>query len=108
MAGRGTGRVLRGLIYAVLALAPVAFLAAAPETEDSDDVFVPVAIGFVARTGLALQVVIASRGPAFTAALVSVVGSEDDYGEWLHPLEAPLACRLGQAAVLLLVLLTVT
>ena len=75
--------------------------------------------------------VIASSGPAFTAAfgiyrlirihraggilvlglvdahVVTVVGSEDDYGEWLHPLEAPLAGRLGQAAVLLLILLTV-
>ena len=132
MADRRTERVLWGLIYAVLALAPVAFLAAAPETEDSDDVFVPVAIGFVALTVLALQVVIASRGPAFTAAfgidrlirihraggilvlalvaahVVTVVGSEDDYGEWLHPLDAPLAGRLGQAAVLLLILLTVT
>jgi predicted ferric reductase len=132
VAGRRTERVLWGLIYAVLALAPVAFLAAAPETEDSDDVVVPVAIGFVALTMLALQVVIASRAPAFTATfgidrlirihraggvlvlglvathVVTVVGSEDDYGEWLHPLDAPLAGKLGQAAVLLLVLLTVT
>ena len=132
MAGRGTERFLWGLIYAVLALAPVAFLAAAPETEDSDDIFLAVAIGFVALTMLALQVVIASRAPAFTAVfgidrlirihraggiavlglvvahVVTVVGSEDDYGEWLHPLNAPLAGRLGQAAVLLLLLLTVT
>ena len=132
MGGRGTERFLWGLIYAVLALAPVAFLAAAPETEDSDDIFLAVAIGFVALTMLALQVVIASRAPAFTAVfgidrlirihraggiavvglvvahVVTVVGSEDDYGEWLHPLNAPLAGRLGQAAVLLLVLLTVT
>ena len=132
MPGRGTERLLWGLIYGVLALAPVAFLAAAPETEDSDDVFVPVAIGFVALTVLALQIVIASRGPAFTAAfgidrlirihraggflvlglvaahVVTVVSSEDDYGEWLHPVDAPLAGRLGQAAVLLLLLLTVT
>jgi predicted ferric reductase len=130
--GRGTERLLWGLIYAVLALAPVAFLAAAPETDDSDDVFMPVAIGFVALTILALQVVIATRAPVFTAAfgidrlirihraggflvlglvaahVITVVSSEDDYGRWLHPADAPLAGRLGQAAVLLLLLLTVT
>ena len=132
MRERAAERALWWAIYAVLALAPVAFLAAAPETEDSDDVFLPVAIGFVAITVLALQVVIASRAPAFTATfgidrllrihralglgvvglvaahVVSVVGAEDDYGSWLNPTEAPVAGRLGLAAVLLLVLLTVT
>lgn len=131
-ADRSGERLVWALIYLVLALAPVAFLAAAPETEDSDDLFLAVAVGFVAITMLALQVVIASRGPAFTAAfgierllrvhraagilvvalvathVVAVVSAEDDYGRWLNPAEAPLAGRLGQAAVLLLVLLTVT
>lgn len=132
MAGRAGERALWGVIYAVSVLAPVAFLLAAPETEDSDDLFAPVAIGFTALTVLALQVVLASRGRSFTTAfgidriirihriagilvlalvvahVATVVLSEDDYGFWLNPVEAPLAGKLGQAAVLLLVLLAVT
>ena len=42
-ADRSGERVLWGLIYGVLALAPVAFLAAAPESEDSDDALLGVA-----------------------------------------------------------------
>ena len=53
---RATERVLWFTIYLVLVLAPLAFLAAAPELEDGDDVFTAVAIGFVAITVLALQV----------------------------------------------------
>ncbi len=132
MAGRGAERLLLSLIYAVLALAPVAFLLAAPGTEDSDDLMVPIALGFVAITVLALQVVIASRGPAFTASfgidrlirihrvlgtlvlgvvaahVITVVAAEDDYGFWLNPAEAPTAGKLGQAAALLLVVLGFT
>ena len=132
VADRGAERGLWGAIYVVLALAPVAFLSAAPPTEDSDDVLVPVAIGFVAITMLALQVVISSRAPAFTAPfgidrlirihraagylvlgliaahVVTVIGAEDDRANWLHPFEAPLAGRLGLGAVVLLVLLTLT
>ena len=117
-------------IYVVLVLAPIAFLAAAPPSEDSDDVFLAIAIGFVAITMLALQFVVSSRAPAFTipfgidrlirfhraagvivvalvgAHVVAVVGAEDDYGEWLDPTGAPLAGRLGLAAVALLVVLT--
>lgn len=124
-------RLLWGLIYAVLALAPVAFLLAAPETEE-DDLLLPVALGFVAITMLALQVVLASRANVFTASfgidrlirvhralgvlvlglvgahVATVVASEDDLLVWLNPVEAPLAGRLGQAAVLLLLLLAIT
>ena len=122
-----TERLLWGAIYAVLAVAPVPFLLAV----GGEDV-TPIAIGFVAITVMALQFVIASRGPAFTAAfgidrmirihrvagalvlalvvahVVAVLAAEDDYGFWLNPAEAPLAGRLGMAAVALLALLAVT
>ena len=125
-----TERALWAAIYAVLVLAPLAFLAAAPEGEDSDDFLVPAALGFVAMTVLALQVVVPSRAAAFTAPfgvgrlvrfhrlaglaaaalvaahVVTAVGEEDDRLAWLHPIDAPLAGRLGLAAAVLLVLLT--
>jgi predicted ferric reductase len=41
------------------------------------------------------------------AHVVAVVSAEDDYGYWLNPAEAPLAGRLGLAAVALLVVLAI-
>ncbi|MDQ2675971.1 MAG: ferric reductase-like transmembrane domain-containing protein [Actinomycetota bacterium] len=132
VADRGLERALWVAIYAVLALAPIAFLAAAPPTEDSDDVIVPVAMGFVGITMLALQVVIASRAPSLTEPfgidrlirlhraagylalglvaghVVSVIGAEDDRAGWLNPIDAPLAGKLGLGAIVLLALLLLT
>jgi predicted ferric reductase len=132
---QGERRLEQGLwlsIYGVLVAAPIAFLLAAPASGDSDDVIVPVALGFAGITMMALQVVISSRARAFTEPfgidrlirlhraagylvvgliaghVATVIAAEDDYGFWLNPGDAPLAGKLGLAAVALLVALTVT
>lgn len=129
---RTAERVLWFVIYLVLVLAPLAFLAAARPPEDSEDVFPAVAIGFVAITVIALQFVVPSRAAAFTAPfgidrlirfhravgfvvlalvaahVIAVVGEEDAYADWINPPEAPTAGRLGLVAVALLLVLVLT